>query len=78
MVMASQMLILFAIMMSHAQQEGNEDSESSQKAVAVCFFFLFVIYGSFAGMLTVFRNDIIKTENYSENYEVEDSESNTI
>ena len=56
-----QMLILFGIMVSHAQKEVDAKSKAAQNAVAVFAFFLFVVYGIFGGMLAVFRGEIIKT-----------------
>jgi len=58
MVMTSQMIILFAIFVSHAQKETNAQSKSAQNAVAVFAFFLFVIYGLFGSILWTFRDDL--------------------
>lgn len=69
-IMNFQMLIVFAIMLSHAQQQDefsttkSIDSRNAQRAVAGVSFILCFVYGVFAYMLAVFRHDIIRAENY--------------
>jgi len=59
--MTQQMLILFAIFVERSQISGESKAvKSSQEAMAVFSFFLFLIYASFGLMLVVFRDDVIK------------------
>lgn len=61
--MTQQMLIIFAIFAELAGQGDNSTAQtSSQEAMAVFAFFLFVVYSAFGSMLAVFRNDVIKEE----------------
>jgi len=70
-VMNFQMLILFAIALSHQNQsdeyssEVSQDSRGSQQAVAGISFLMCFVYGVFASMLAIFRSDIIRSENYA-------------
>jgi cytochrome bd-type quinol oxidase subunit 2 len=62
-IMTQQMLIIFAIFAELAGQGDNSTAQtSSQEAMAVFAFFLFVVYSAFGSMLAVFRNDVIKEE----------------
>ena len=59
--MTQQMLILFAIFTESSKSPGQSvTAVGAQQAMAVFAFFLFVVYGMFGGMLSVFRQDIIK------------------
>lgn len=63
MVMSQQMLILFAFFTESSKAAGQAPSDvSTQEAMAVFAFFLFVVYGLFGSLLAVFRLDIIKEE----------------
>lgn len=62
-IMTQQMLIIFAIFAELAQNPDNSPAQtSSQEAMAVFAFFLFIVYAAFGSMLAVFRNDVIKEE----------------
>jgi len=62
-IMANQMLIIFAIYVDTADDPANTASQkSSQQAMAVFAWFLFMIYAAFGTMLATFRNDVIKEE----------------
>ncbi len=56
------MLIIFAIFVERSQQSVDPASVSSQQAMAVFSFFIFLTYGTFGTLLAVFRDDIIKVE----------------
>mmetsp|Transcript_31916 Transcript_31916/g.30425 ORF Transcript_31916/g.30425 Transcript_31916/m.30425 type:complete len:183 (+) Transcript_31916:43-591(+) len=55
-VMSNQMLIVFAIFADRGYQD------STQRAMAVFSFFLFLVYGFFGSVLAIFRKDFIKQE----------------
>ncbi|CAM9501467.1 unnamed protein product [Phaeothamnion confervicola] len=57
-IMSQQMLILFAIFVDHAK-DSSGDQQHSYRAFSAFAFFLFIVYGIFAWMLAVFREDII-------------------
>ncbi len=60
-VMCQQMIILFSIFTESSKAAGQTDSDvAAQQAMAVFSFFLYVIYGLFGVLLSVFRFDIIK------------------
>lgn len=60
-VMANQMLIIFAIYVEASRDPSNSGvQKSSQEAMAVFAWFLFMIYAAFGIMLATFRNDVIK------------------
>jgi cytochrome bd-type quinol oxidase subunit 2 len=62
-IMTQQMLIIFAIFAELAGSSDNTPAQtSSQQAMAVFAFFLFIVYAAFGSMLAVFRNDVIKEE----------------
>jgi cytochrome bd-type quinol oxidase subunit 2 len=62
-IMTQQMLIIFAIFVELSGSSGNTPAQtSSQEAMAVFAFFLFIVYAAFGLMLAVFRNDVIKEE----------------
>eukprot|EP00597_Dinobryon_sp_UTEXLB2267_P002776 CAMPEP_0170074476 /NCGR_PEP_ID=MMETSP0019_2-20121128/11773_1 /TAXON_ID=98059 /ORGANISM="Dinobryon sp., Strain UTEXLB2267" /LENGTH=93 /DNA_ID=CAMNT_0010284803 /DNA_START=329 /DNA_END=610 /DNA_ORIENTATION=+ len=66
--MTQQMLILFAIFVERSQLIGESQTvKSSQQAMAVFSFFLFLIYAAFGLMLVVFRDDVIKDETIDSN-----------
>ncbi|CAM9907907.1 unnamed protein product [Discosporangium mesarthrocarpum] len=59
MIMSQTMLILFAIFAGRATTTNDSDEPASDRAFAAFCFFLFMVYSTFAGMLAVFREDII-------------------
>jgi len=60
-IMTQQMLILFAFFVERSKQPNQAPSVvSSQQAMAVFAFFLFLVYAAFGSILAVFRNDVIK------------------
>lgn len=60
-MMTQQTLIVFAIFVERSGKvDQTMSAKQSQQALAVFFFFLFLIYSAFGTMLSVFRNDIIK------------------
>eukprot|EP00349_Pseudokeronopsis_sp_Brazil_P005035 CAMPEP_0202963648 /NCGR_PEP_ID=MMETSP1396-20130829/7665_1 /ASSEMBLY_ACC=CAM_ASM_000872 /TAXON_ID= /ORGANISM="Pseudokeronopsis sp., Strain Brazil" /LENGTH=114 /DNA_ID=CAMNT_0049685047 /DNA_START=304 /DNA_END=648 /DNA_ORIENTATION=- len=62
-IMSNQMLIIFAIFAELAGNAANSPATtSSQEAMTVFAFFLFIVYSAFGIMLAVFRNDVIKEE----------------
>jgi len=62
-VMTNQMLIIFALYVDTSNDPSNTLAQkSSQQAMAVFAWFLFMIYSAFGLMLAVFRNDVIKEE----------------
>ncbi|CAM9226646.1 unnamed protein product [Choristocarpus tenellus] len=58
-IMSQTMLVLFAVFLGRASTTEDEDEPASDRAFAVFCFFLFIVYTAFAGMLAVFREDII-------------------
>lgn len=55
------MLILFAMFTESSKSPGQSiTAVGAQQAMAVFAFFIFFVYAIFGGMLSIFRQDIIK------------------
>lgn len=70
------MLILFALFVDQSNDKNNHSIKSSQEAMAVFAFFLFIVYSFFGGLLATYRNEITKTEDDTETVNFSDSSFN--
>mmetsp|Transcript_8380 Transcript_8380/g.7507 ORF Transcript_8380/g.7507 Transcript_8380/m.7507 type:complete len:185 (-) Transcript_8380:119-673(-) len=78
-IMVHQMLILFAIFVERSQHKDQPQGvRSSQEAMAVFSFFLFLVYAAFGSMLAVFRNDIIKEEVLGEDPDAQEASAHEL
>ncbi|CAM9538021.1 unnamed protein product [Sphacelaria rigidula] len=59
MIMSQTMLVLFAVFAGRASTSADDDEKPADRAFASFCFFLWIVYTAFAGMLAVFREDII-------------------
>ncbi|CAM9390155.1 unnamed protein product [Ectocarpus sp. 6 AP-2014] len=58
-IMSQTMLVLFAVFAGRASTTEDVDEKPADRAFAAFCFFLWIVYSTFAGMLAVFREDII-------------------
>ena len=59
-ITCNQMVIVFALLIDRIEKRRNQNAEDAQISLAFFSFLLFVIYGVFSIVLTVFRHDILR------------------
>ena len=59
-IICNQMVIVFALLIDRINKRRNANAEDAQISLAFFSFLLFVLYGVFSIMLTVFRHDILR------------------